>query len=344
MNKIYVYLLLILVLGGAAWFLINKNKTNQIGEKRKLFTIENTDIVTKVFLANKAGVSILLEKQTDGNWMVNKKYEVRKGQIELLLETFKRMEVRNTAAKPAQTKIVNEMATMGLKVEIYAGEKNLKTYYVGGNTIDDLGTYMMLEGETQPYITIIPGFNGYLSARYFTREADWRNREIFILDPKEIESIQVNYPSETANSFFINFASMAKPVLSNMKGDTTTQLDKKFVMEFIGQFQNIQYESVSQVSAVQKDSILKSKPFASIILVEKAGKRREVYLYPITLSVDSNLGYGNDGKRLYQSETRMLTYSKDFPTLVVSQLFSFRKALVTHADFMPGAKRKPSLN
>ncbi len=344
MKKIYIYILLIAVLGGAVYFLMNKNNGSFMGENRKRFTIENTDIVTKIFLARKDGTKILLEKQENGKWIVNKKYDVRKGQIALLLETFKRMEVRIPAAEPARKKIVNEMATMGLKVEIYAGDKKLKTYYVGGNTIDDLGTYMMMEGETQPYITIIPGFNGYLSARYFTRESDWRNREIVILDPAEIDKVQVSYTQKPESSFSLNMASMSKPILSNSKGDTTTNLDKTFVLEFLSSFQNIQYESLSELEKDRQDSVLKTIPYANITVVEKSGGIREVNLYQITRSSNPDLGYGNDGKPLEISDTRFLTKTKELPNLAITQLFSLKKTLVLHSDFLKKPVQKVSAN
>ena len=57
--------------------------------------------------------------------------------------------------------------------------KKIKTIYIGGETADQLGTYMMISGAKEPYIVHIPGFNGYLSSRFLCKKEAWRSKKIF---------------------------------------------------------------------------------------------------------------------------------------------------------------------
>jgi hypothetical protein len=69
------------------------------------------------------------------------------------------------------------MAAKSTKIEIYSKGEKVKQYYVGHATQDNTGTYMLLTNpETdknyeEPFITHIPGFEGFLSTRYLTESS-----------------------------------------------------------------------------------------------------------------------------------------------------------------------------
>ena len=63
-------LLLIGLIVIAAIFLFNR-KSGTIGEELRDFTVKDTGAVTKLFLADKKGSQVLLERQPDGTWSLN---------------------------------------------------------------------------------------------------------------------------------------------------------------------------------------------------------------------------------------------------------------------------------
>src|SRR5258706_8580783 len=142
-----------------AAFLIYRNKGGTIRKEDRDFAVKDTASVTKIFLADRSGNSVTLERQPDGVWMVNNKYRARKEGIDLLLDCFKGISVQTRVAKAAYNSVVKELSSTGIKCEIYVNHKDkpLKVYYVGGSTNDILGTYMMLENSTVPFVTEIPG-------------------------------------------------------------------------------------------------------------------------------------------------------------------------------------------
>ena len=44
------------------------------------------------------------------------------------------------------------MAIQNTRVDVFRKNKKIKTIYVGGETMDQLGTFMMLKDAKEPYI------------------------------------------------------------------------------------------------------------------------------------------------------------------------------------------------
>ena len=51
---------------------------------------------------------------------------------------------------------LNEWVFKTLKLKFFQTTKKLEQFYVGGETADQLGTFMMLEGAKEPYVVHIP--------------------------------------------------------------------------------------------------------------------------------------------------------------------------------------------
>lgn len=203
MKNINIILLIaVLVLGGGAyWFLNNKNGTNLSGYDYD-FAVKDTANVYKIFLADRTGKQVTLTREDAQNWKVNGKYKARHDVMQNLLQTIAKVELMYRLPRNAVENVVKDIASNGIKVEIYnKSNKKLKSYYVGGVNMDESGTNMMMEDANEPYVTHIPSFNGALRVRYFTDELDWRDRMIYTLQPEDIKSVSVEYPLQKIKSF-----------------------------------------------------------------------------------------------------------------------------------------------
>ncbi|MBL7925149.1 MAG: DUF4340 domain-containing protein, partial [Bacteroidia bacterium] len=185
-----VLIVLVLLAILAAWLWFNRSGSTIKGELRD-FAVQDTGRVDKIFLADKDGRQVTLVREAPGRWMVNNRFMARQDAINSLLYTIKAVEVRSPVGRNLYNNTMKLMAAKSVKIEIYAGDENLKTYYVGHPTMDNLGTFMYLESSSVPFITHIPGFNGFLSTRYFASEAEWRDKSIFRLDPKRIVAVEI---------------------------------------------------------------------------------------------------------------------------------------------------------
>ena len=141
-------------------------------------------------MADRQGKSVLLERKSSAEWKVNGKFRARQDLINTLLYTMKSLEVRSPVGKNLYNQTMKLLSANSVKVEIYSNQELIKTYYVGHPSMDNMGTFMYLEGSSVPFIMCIPGFNGYLTTRYFINETDWRSKTIFNYNPQMIEKVE----------------------------------------------------------------------------------------------------------------------------------------------------------
>ncbi len=71
------------------------------------------------------------------------------------------MKIKQPVARSALKNVIQRMAIQNTKVEIFQNSKKTKTIYIGGETQDQLGTFMMIEGAKEPYITNLGSKFGY---------------------------------------------------------------------------------------------------------------------------------------------------------------------------------------
>jgi hypothetical protein len=203
MKKANLILLTILAILGSvgAWCVMTKEDSNLEGYDFH-FAVKDTADIGKIFLADRTGKTVTLTRQNQVHWLVGGKYEVQTDMINRLLETINQVDLKMRLPRQAVAEVVKDMATEGIKVEIYAKNgKNIRTYYVGGTTSDDRGTFMMMENSNEPYVTHIAGFQGMLRPRFQMEEQDWRDRFAFKLKPEDIKMVTIEYPTQKAKSF-----------------------------------------------------------------------------------------------------------------------------------------------
>ena len=183
---------------------------------RRDFTINNIEQIDYIEIKNKTPKSVFLSKK-NGKWFLNNGFPVNKEAIGYLLETMRDMQIKRPVAVKEKENILQRMSIQRTKVSFFSNQKNIKTIYVGGNTQDQLGTYMILDNSSEPYVLSIPGFNGYLSSRFSCEENTWKEKVIFNINKDDIENIKINY-RDTINSFQIHSKdSVSDQYFSNFK-------------------------------------------------------------------------------------------------------------------------------
>ena len=155
------------------------------------FAIADTASITKIVISDKKPSQVVLQR-TDNGWLVDGQHPVRKDAIEVLLETLGSVTLKNFVSKSAVPAVNQRMEVYGKWVEVYSGDELVKSYIVGTETPDMLGTYYRMVDSELPFSVYIQGFNGYLTTRFFTEPSMWRDRTIYGLAPGQIESIEMN--------------------------------------------------------------------------------------------------------------------------------------------------------
>ncbi len=280
MKKNKPFLIIAIALLAAAVYFFISYKTGTIKRELRDFAVKDTAAVTKIFIADKKGNASLLERKKTGGWIVNQKYDVRPDAIKNLIGTLRAIEVRSPVAKAAYNTVMKMIASDGIKVEIYNGDNLLKTIYVGGPTEDFLGTFMYLENSTVPFVIHIPGFDGYLTTRFISKEGDWRSPIIFAYTENQIQKVIAKDLIDPTKSFKVEKHGNEYNYYSPDNSSTPSQIYQSQIAAYLAKFQLIAFEWVAiDINKQIKDSILNTLPFRTLEVTDVNGKTTQLTMY-----------------------------------------------------------------
>lgn len=283
MKKTLTLLIVFLVIGGFTFYLTSKKdtKTTILTEARN-FAVADIGQVHKIFIADRNGKNITLERKT-GYWQLNGKNRANPNSVSNLLNTIQKLKIKYTPPRAAIKNIINDIATNNIKVEIYnQSGKKIRGYYVGGVTNDELGTHMIKEEEEEPFVTYVPGFEGSLRVRYMTEEMDWRDKAIFQERLADIESVSIEYPKQKNKSFKIEKVGQTYTILPFY--ENTPKINRPVAQGQIEKYL-IGYERLVAENFAnhyeERDSIEQLLPFSIIRLKTTNAEEKVVKLHPI---------------------------------------------------------------
>ena len=310
------------------------------------FAVTDTAAVTRVIISDKAGKKVVLRRDEGaGSWTVNQKFTARPDAMKTLLTTIHSVAVKSPVGVKARETILKWMITGATKVEIYQGENRVRMYYVGSDTQDQLGTYMLLsdpeteENAEAPFIMEIPGFNGYLTTRFFTSESDWRDRTVFRYTPPEIKSIRVEHLKPQVPGFQLNLINAYSFTLESNSG-APLPFDTIRAKQYITYYGAVGFEAIEdKIQAAKKDSVIKSGPAHIIKLTDTKNQVTTVKLF-----LKQGDGESRDTtQKIYIDPDRMyaLINDKDF---VLVQYYVFGKLLQMPEYFLAETKKQPAGN
>ncbi|RYZ52502.1 MAG: DUF4340 domain-containing protein [Sphingobacteriales bacterium] len=282
MGKTLIYLLLLLILGAGVYYFIFSNRNDAFSTKEAGFTIRDTSGIHKIFLTRTSGEPILLQR-TDSGWMLNGKYKARQAAVTQLLRTVYKQEAKFPVPEQAHDGVVKTLAGASIKVELYGADGSvIRTFYVGNEAHNYVGTYMLLQGAKKPYVVQIPGFDGYLTPVYSTEIADWRSRSVFDAPKEDIESVTVEYPLNPRSSYTL----VNQPALKMENDPSVTAglpLNARRANAYLGFFSNINCEGfINGVPFI--DTVIASVPRFCVISLKtksKGQQKLDVYFMPV---------------------------------------------------------------
>src|SRR6185312_6254615 len=152
MRKTLLYIVLLGILGwGVYYFFVKKDDKGVYPVEEAGFNIKDTADIGRIFLADKNGNQILLDR-TDTGWMVNSRYHVLSSTLNILLGTLIAQTPLYPVSETMHNNVIKEMASNSVKVEVYdRGRNKMRKFFVGGAAPGIRGTYMLMEGAKEPY-------------------------------------------------------------------------------------------------------------------------------------------------------------------------------------------------
>ena len=122
-KKQLLYLALIILMAALIWFLSSDSKSTISFENN--FAISDTASVSKIFIADRNGTTITLNRN-EKNWVINNKYEVRKDAINTILTTINQIRIQKKVSKTINLDHIS-VFNMPTNFDSYLRPKNLRT-------------------------------------------------------------------------------------------------------------------------------------------------------------------------------------------------------------------------
>ena len=335
-RPVWIGLIIVLLAATAAIIYFTKGKA-MTDEDWRNFAVEDTAAITKVFLADKSGNKVTAVRKSASEWLVNDKYNARKDVVRILLKTVKLVRTKSRVPKNARQNVLKALSTNGIKVELYTKDDSdpVKVYYVGSETPSQDGTYMMQEGSPEPFITEIPGFDGYLTPRYPTIEAAWRDPALFRYKPDDIAKIKLEYAEYPAESFEVVNKGNTNVEIKDLSGKVMPNVDRIMAQKYLGTYGNLVFEDEARnLKPAKVDSILSQVPFARLSIVETGGKVVRLSFFHIKNSREED---DENGKPILYNPDRFHARLNDERKLYVFQYYVWDRALVPISLFDKGS-------
>ncbi|MBI9033576.1 MAG: DUF4340 domain-containing protein [Bacteroidales bacterium] len=336
-NKLLIIITAVLAILATVFFINNTDGTLNSADND--FAIADTALITKVFLADKSDNAVLLERRKEG-WIVNGDYFAEPKMIKSLMKAMSGLAVKYPVGEAAQDNVIRLLGARSTKVEVYQivykidlfntiklfpEERATKIYYVGNPTQDNVGTYMYMENGSIPYVVYLPGFRGYVSARFSTYLKEWRVKNIFSSKISDIKSVSVDFPKETQKSFKVNNQDTRNLELISLgNNNKVEQFDTLKVVEFLANFRDLNYEMlITGTKPDLEDSIRNAQPDLIITLEHTDGYKQVLKKFNKIVNPDL---VENELMDYYDRE-RFYALIEDDKDLVVTQYFAFDPVL-----------------
>lgn len=203
--RIKILSLIFVVLLGLVFLQRFSIKENTSDEKVEV-AISDTSSINKIQFTRPSGEKVLIQKNAQGIWLYDRNFEARKYLMDLLYTGLSRMQVKREVSESIRMKTLNTITAEGYLVEIsFSNGKADQVFYLAANPADPNSTLYLNKGAEIPYIVLVPGFEGSLSNLFALKKGEWRDKELFVSSPENLQLIKVNYPEFPDQSFQIRY-------------------------------------------------------------------------------------------------------------------------------------------
>jgi len=352
-QKVYFIIACLLVILSIFAIVYKKGGYQKSANAQKIstaFAIKDTATITRIFMADMYGNKVLLTKH-GGSWMVDHYKPAATYRVHDLLITLTALRIKQPIAKVAQLSIIEALAINSTKVQIYetkplftlfgrsffTRERLLKTYFLGDATQNNLGSYALLEGMSEPYIIYRPGFRGYVTPQFSPEPIDWYSQRIFETKLTRIQNASFIDLENPENSFFVEKSGPRSFTLFDVHKNVILDYDTTLVINMLSEFRERNYEMfLHRISQSLKDSIIQFNFFKIISVTDIDNQTTVMKLYR---QIDEGELY-EDGElidEIYQEFNRdrcYATINENTDELYTVQFFHFDRQIQPLSYFL----------
>jgi len=156
-------------------------------------------------------------------WQVNGKYEADRNMIDVLFATLHQVEPKRPLPAHQQDSIARVIEKEGVKISLFSGGVVADSFYAGGNSQKTQG-YFHRQGD-ESYVMTIPGYRVYVSGIFELPEKGWRDKLVFQLNWRNLESVDVTFGQKKSDNFRVAMAGEVLSIEGVQAPDTTRLYD-----------------------------------------------------------------------------------------------------------------------
>lgn len=352
-NILWIVIALIVLL--VAIIFVVTQRSGTVDKSVKEFAIKDTAAITRIFLANAYGDESLLERSENGRWILNKEHEIINHNINDLLGAIYNITVKDIVGKSARENMTKRMASGSTKVEIYYRDyriklgklklfkyTNKKVYYMGQSTMDNMGSFAILEGAEIPCIVYYPGFRGFIGAKFSPLEDSWKSHSIVRLKRSQIQEVLSLDFEKEEKSFRIVRGSERHFDIFNSANERLASYDTLLLVEFLAEFRDLNYENkVKEISEEEKASILKNK-FKEIQITDTKGNKTVITMFHLENEFnEDDFEHEIDFMEAYNRDRFYAIFNGNTDELYFCQFFVFERIVQPIEYFVIGSNILP---
>ena len=264
------------------------------------FAVKNPENITRIFMADNNGHRVLLthnpDDASDSAWTVDEKYYASTPNIDMLISTLTDMRIRERVNRAALPSVLEDLSVNHVKVEVYQmvhridwfggklklfpHEKKTATYFVGHETRDMMGSYILRDGDKEPYVIYKPGLRGMVNTRFIADPIPWRSHRIMNTDVKNIERVELDIKASPDQSFAVVRNGEGFDFEYGSPATKASYFDTARVAQMLSSFTNLNFDEYAiAVPQVEIDSVFSKTPKTILTVTERAGRQHEIKTY-----------------------------------------------------------------
>lgn len=306
------------------------------------FSIADTASIQSVFMADRTGGQVFLQRESESRWLLDKKDVAMQENVVGLLSVLHNMAVKMPVGKAATENVVKWLATGATKVQVSYTDYRIrlgrfqwwkchrtKTFYIGSPTPDNLGNYAIMDKAKQPYVVYVPGFRGFISPYFSTLVADWKSHQLLNLRISEIAEVRLTDFEHPEASLLIkrhgekHFDLFSLPAESQLP-----QYDTVKLYDHLSSYRKLNFEFFAEKPTPgQRDTILSEK-FKELIVTDVNGNRLKMTMYHILNEFNTEeYDYQPEFMDLYNRDKFYVTLDDNTADFYICQYFVFDRII-----------------
>jgi len=268
-----------------ALLLVFQNRGDEID--KEIFKIPELSAVDRIILDSSNGQVEL--KFNGAKWNVNDQFVADEQLITVLFATLQQIEPKRLVSTNARDSLKSILACDGVRVILYAGDKEVKNFFAGGNSAKTVAYFS--NEENGPHVMTIPGYKVYGSGVFEVDEMGWRDKRIFNFNWRNFKKLRATFADQPLQSFEIEDLGSGFNLVNSPPSDTTKLNDYLDAVSLLVAKQFVPADSEAY------DSLRKAKVQVTIDVFDLGNNIYKLELFaPLSneLNVMGKLGSGDE--------------------------------------------------